>query len=318
MIDDSKMYSVLFCCITTTGYMNAIETGQILGSGVYGSVEVVIINKVRYAAKIFHQHLRDSKQFIKEFKVLSQLKHDKIMCYIGLVKLHRFGKELPAVVMEVMQVDLHRRILLQSPLYQAPLSFREKVIILQDMSSGLEYLHRNEIVHRDLTARNVLLNSSGVAKISDIGNSRIVPMEQMLTMTCIPEAVVYMAPEATSKQCDEKVDSFSFGHLSLFIFIDEFPRFLLPLTYESGRKLYARSEVERRENYLKKIQTFTNNTAILSYIKRCLEVEPTMRPSASQLYTILTTLRKRATLSLQTTDIKSQTGLLTVITYELL
>ena len=44
--------------------------------------------------------------------------------------------------------------------------------ILEDVARGLLYLHRHDptIVHRDLTAKNVLLTSSLVAKISDFGN----------------------------------------------------------------------------------------------------------------------------------------------------
>ena len=51
-----------------------------------------------------------------------------------------------------------------------------KLSILQDVSRGLIYLHSRApaVIHRDLTARNVLLDSAMRAKIADLGNSRIV------------------------------------------------------------------------------------------------------------------------------------------------
>lgn len=48
---------------------------------------------------------------------------------------------------------------------------RGKTIAL-DIALGLRYLHKHDIVHLDLKSPNVLLNSSGQAKISDVGLAR--------------------------------------------------------------------------------------------------------------------------------------------------
>ena len=98
-----------------------------------------------------------------------------------------------------------------------------KQSILEDVSRGLLYLHMHDpqIIHRDLTAKNVLLTSSLVAKITDFGNSRIInlpPGQLAKTMSRLPGTQAYMPPEALSgsSRYGPSLDVFSFGHLALF------------------------------------------------------------------------------------------------------
>jgi serine/threonine protein kinase len=95
--------------------------------------------------------------------------------------------------------------------------------MLEDVANGLLYLHSHneKIIHRDLTAKNVLLTSLLVAKITDFGNSRIVnlqPDQLARTLSRLPGTLVYMPPEAlsASSKYGPSLDVFSFGHLALF------------------------------------------------------------------------------------------------------
>ena len=100
-----------------------------------------------------------------------------------------------------------------------------KQSLLADVARGLLHLHTHNppIVHRDLSARNVLLTSSLVAKISDLGNARIInlqPGQLVGTLSRVPGTLTYMPPEAFDEppRYGSKLDIFSFGHLALFTF----------------------------------------------------------------------------------------------------
>ena len=148
---------------------------------------------------------------------MAGLRHPNITQFLGLCFLEEC--DLPLLVMERLEMSVDD-LMECSP--SIPLSI--KVSILTDTSSGLAYLHSRAppIIHRDLTARNVLLTSALSAKISDMGNSRIVnlrPGQQVQTLTRSPGTTVYMPPEALSEshQYGPSLDVFSFGHLALFV-----------------------------------------------------------------------------------------------------
>ena len=137
--------------------------------------------------------------------------------------------------------------------------FAAKIAVLHDVSKGLVYLHKCDILNRDLGARNILLNSAMIAKISDFSVSRIIPQETFpMTLTKVPGTIVYMPPEAIEvhPHYGSGIDIFSFGVLCLFTAIQKFPCDLLEATYidHETNTLMARSEVERRAEYMEKLR----------------------------------------------------------------
>ena len=149
-------------------------------------------------------------------QVMTEMRHPNIVQFLGLCFLE--GSALPVLVMERLDSSLDD-LLETSP--GLPLTLKQS--LLTDVARGLLYLHTHNppVVHRDLSARNVLLTSSLVAKISDLGNARIVnlqPGHLARTLTRVPGAQVYMPPEAFDQhsQYGPQLDIFSFGHLALF------------------------------------------------------------------------------------------------------
>ena len=98
-----------------------------------------------------------------------------------------------------------------------------RMSFLTDVARGLAYLHgyKPPIIHRDLSARNILLDSSLVAKISNLGNFRIATLSpvEVAKLSSTPGCPVYM-PSVMSEDNQgyygPSLDVFSFGHMGLF------------------------------------------------------------------------------------------------------
>jgi len=149
--------------------------------------------------------------------MIAEIRHPHIVQFLGLCYLE--GSALPVLVMERLEKNLDELLESSSGL---PLMLKQS--LLTDVAHGLLYLHtqKRPVVHRDLTARNVLLTSSLVAKIGDLGNARIINLEpdKLRKLTRVPGTMSYMPPESFEDppQYGPQLDIFSFGHLALFTF----------------------------------------------------------------------------------------------------
>ena len=165
-----------------------------------------------------------------------------------------------------------------------------KVSILCDVASGLSYLHSHTlaIIHRDMTAKNVLLQSNLKTKIGDFGNARLMDLDPECTpetFTSLPGTLEYMPPEAQGKHTkyDPSLDVFSFGHLALFTMTQSLVD-LLPPSYSDSEGDHLHSEVKRREkslNTAKQILGAKHSLVIL--IKSCLHNNPAQRPHMKEI-----------------------------------
>ena len=100
--------------------------------------------------------------------LLTKLRHENIVRFLGLS--YQDGSLFPQVVSEYVPYNLA---LLLEEVDDIPLVVKRS--ILCDVAKGLDYLHgqRPAVVHRCLTAYNILLNSAMTAKIADIGITEV-------------------------------------------------------------------------------------------------------------------------------------------------
>ena len=154
-------------------------------------------------------------KYVQECQIIAGLRHPNIVLFLGVCFLD--NSSLPVLVIEKLDCSLDD---LLENVATIPLALKRSM--LEDVARGLLYLHKHNIIHRDLTARNVLLTTSLVAKVTDFGNSRFVdfqPGELARTLSRLPGTLVYMPPEAleASSRYGTSLDIFSFGHLALFV-----------------------------------------------------------------------------------------------------
>lgn len=294
---------------------NVKFTGKKIGAGAYGSVEEVVLPGAICAAKQIHNFFQNTDQisigktltqFARECQLMSALRHPHIVQFLGVCAFP--GSRLPALVMErlvtnlhdVLDPEIHPLPPPDAPKPYFPLSL--KCSILHNVASGLAFLHEQSppIIHRDLSARNVLLNVGMIAKIADLGMARMVPhLRNAATMTKAPGAGIYMPPEALEVKTDDRehekkikydsgIDVFSFGVVSIFTLSQTFPCNLLAHNYrDEQRHIIGRSELERREQYMKLIYSqLRENHPLIQMIEKCLDF-PEDRPGIHDVFQLL-------------------------------
>ena len=253
-----------------------------LDSGAYGIVFKVTVNKLPCMAKRLHKVLikgvsaqgRASiqKKFRDECVLLSKLNHPNIVHFVGVY----YGKSRDdlMLIMERLHTDVAAYVKTYPSI---PISI--KVSILLNVSYGLLYLHSQTppIVHRDLTARNVLLTSDLRAKIADLGVSKVLSDPLMIKQTTAPGNVSYMAPETKVKnpRYNTKIDVFALGHLALHIAIQDWPKLYRVEDHRSVED--GKMEIAERKNSLE--EGMGKDHCLFQLAINCLQDHPEQRPS---------------------------------------
>lgn len=272
---------------------NVRTTGTKIGKGAYGTVTEVEV-PVCAAAKELHDCFVDSTsittQFVKEVRLMSTLHHENLVQFLGVY--FDSSTQLPALVMERLLTSLHD--FLEGASQSIYMSV--KCSILHNVASGIAYLHQHSpsIIHRDLSARNVLLTSELVAKVADMGMARFL---SPVTMTKAPGALVYMPPEATAPSpsnadeaiYDSSIDVFSLGVITLFTVGEEFPKNLHAPNYPNVEGvLVPRTELERRSTYMEKVeQQLRKDHPLIYLIQQSLHDTPSKRPDIHKVLELI-------------------------------
>ncbi|OIT19751.1 l-type lectin-domain containing receptor kinase ix.1 [Nicotiana attenuata] len=196
---------------------NNFAEGQKLGEGGFGEVYEGLLKECKSYVAV-KRVSRGSKQGIKEYasevKIISRLRHRNLVQLIGWC--HEKG-QLHLVYELMPNGSLDKHIFKEKSLLVWEIRWK----IVQGLASALLYLHEEWeqcVVHRDVKASNVMLDSNFNAKLGDFGLARLVDHEKGSQTTMLAGTVGYMAPECVMNgKASKESDVSSFGIVALEI-----------------------------------------------------------------------------------------------------
>ncbi|KAF7136565.1 hypothetical protein RHSIM_Rhsim08G0186500 [Rhododendron simsii] len=188
------------------------ETLRKINEGAYGVVykardletgEIVALKKVKMGV----ERNRDGfpMSALREINLLLSLHHPSVVVVKEVVVS---DEDDVFMVMEYMEHDLKGLV----ETMKEPFSEKEVKCLMRQLLEGVEYLHDNWILHRDLKTSNLLLNNSGKLKICDFGLSRQYG-SPLKPYTPLVVTLWYRAPELLlgAKQYSTAIDMWSVG-----------------------------------------------------------------------------------------------------------
>jgi serine/threonine-protein kinase len=188
------------------------EIVRFIESGGVGSVyEAKDINSgqrvaIKTLSEKFNKEPEKIKKFLQEARFVVKFSHPHIVNILG----NGEDKKIYYMVMEYVGGPSLKKLLINSPGGRLPEKNGIKICIQSGM--GLEYIHKQNIVHRDVKPRNVLITEDGKAKMGDFGMILPEYIKEKRAQTEQLGAYSYMSPEQVrGQQLDRRSDIYSFG-----------------------------------------------------------------------------------------------------------
>ncbi|OWZ11502.1 TKL protein kinase [Phytophthora megakarya] len=264
----------------------------------------VAVKKIRNERDVEREQV---EQFVREISLISGLSHPRIVEFIGAC--WTTPAELSAVT-ELMERgdlrDVTRRFKRRG--YRLTWEAHKTVIALH-IAEALTYLHglSPTVIHRDLKAKNVLLNADMEAKLSDFGIARErSSYDGTEHMTVGIGTSFWIAPEVLlGRDYDERADIYSFGVVLSEIDTDDYPYWN---AQHPPQGKVQENEILRLVARGAKRPAFSDDCppAILELAAHCLRADPDERPSASEIVIYLQQLVQERTSSASFSSISQQ------------
>jgi serine/threonine-protein kinase len=199
-----------------------------LGVGGMATVQLAFDTRLErnVAVKLLAEHLAEDASFVTRFRrealAAARLVHPNI------VQVFDFGSDVHSgrqfIVMEY--VDGHSCAELLRD--RGPMTPRDAVEILTQACRGLDYAHRNGVVHRDIKPGNLMVNTDGVVKLADFGIAKAAEQSDITKVGSVLGTAAYLSPEQTrGEPAGPASDIYALGVVSYQLMAGRLP-------YEAG------------------------------------------------------------------------------------
>ena len=193
----------------TEGFQNK----NLLGAGGFGKAYKGVLpsSKLDIAVKrVSHESRQGMKEFIAEVVSIGRIQHRNLVQLLGYCR--RKG-ELLLVYDYMSNGSLDKYLYCEEN--NPTLNWAQRFWIIKGIASGLLYLHEKwekVVIHRDIKASNVLLDSEMNGRLGDFGLARLYDHGTDLQTTHVVGTMGYLAPELVSTgKASPLTDVFAFG-----------------------------------------------------------------------------------------------------------
>ncbi|KZV28827.1 Mitogen-activated protein kinase kinase kinase 1 isoform 1 [Dorcoceras hygrometricum] len=246
------------------------QKGELLGRGSFGSVYEAIDNDDGFFFAVKEVSLLDQDvegrqriiQLEQEIALLSQFEHENIVQYYGAKKDESHLYIFLQLVTKGSLLSLYQKYKLRDT---------QVSVYTRQILHGLKYLHDRNVVHRDIKCANILVDSLGSVKLADFGLAKATKLNDV--KSCKGTAF-WMAPEVVrSRGYGLAADIWSLGCTVLEMLTRRFP-------YANLECMPALFRIGRGERPAIPDSLSSDSR---DFILQCLQVDPSLRPTAAQL-----------------------------------
>jgi serine/threonine protein kinase len=155
---------------------------------------------------------------------------------------------------------------------------KEALYLLLQIAEGLSHAHQNNVIHRDLKPNNVIVEKSGLVKISDFGLAFSIDTDHGLTRTGeMIGSPAYLAPEQfINVESDPRADIYAFGIMAFELLTGKIP--FDSSSYYTLAQMHLKEELPREA-----LVSAGVSESLITIIEDCCAKSPAARPANGEI-----------------------------------